>query len=144
MILLYALRYTAQSDYNIPYSPCLIRRNTRISSPDQLQPNQGRLNCSLALCHRQPSSCCSRSLWVWDVLDLCSFTLLDYFTSMSLLHWLLLQWIICKGEFVSHSLQLCMSVAPNSSIEEITETSEIIRPRILQPKYLSWRWRWRW
>lgn len=125
---LYALRHTTQSDYNIPYSLCLMRRNTRISSPDRLQPSQARLNCSPALCHRQPSSCCSRSLWVWDVLDLCSFHFAGLFykhVTATLVTVEVIQWITCKGEFVSHSLQLCMSVAPNSSIEEITETSEI-------------------
>lgn len=70
-----------------------------------------------------------------------AFTLLDYFTSMSLLHWLLLkgiEWITsCRGEFVRHSLQLCMSVAPDSSTEEIT--AEVTWQWILRPKYFIFR-----
>lgn len=94
---------------------CLTCRSTHISSPARSQPSQVSLTCSLTLCHRRPSSCCSRSLWVWDVLDLCRF----HFSGLFLKRVTALlvtveakQWITCRGEFVSLSRQLCMSVAP--------------------------------
>lgn len=100
-------------------------RNTHISSPDPSQPSPASLHCSPMLCHRQLSSSCSLSSWVWDVWDSCSFFtfLLDYFTSLSLLHRLLSRRY--SGSPAEESswatlLQLCMSVAPqNSSTEEI-------------------------
>ncbi len=66
-----------------------------------------------------------------------AFTLLDYFfkhVTAIMVTVEAIQWITCGGELVSLSLQLCMSVAPNSSTEEITadwgtETTEIMRQR---------------
>lgn len=106
----------------------LLWRNTHISSPDPSQPSPASLLCSLMLCHRQPPPSCSLSSWLWDVSDSCSFfTLAGLFykpvTAPSVTVETI-QWITCRGEFVSHSfatLHVCgpPTHTPNSSTEEI-------------------------
>lgn len=49
-----------------------------------------------------------------------AFMLLDYFYKHFTATLVTVEGIACRGEFVSHSLQLCMSVASYGSIEEIT------------------------
>lgn len=127
-------RCTTQSVCNTWYCLCLTCRNTHISSPDRLRPSQASLTCSLTPCHKQPSSGYSRSSWVWDVSDSCSF----HFAG------LLLQACHryignCWGNTVDHlqrggcePLFACLW-PPNSSIEE--NTPEVTWQWILQPKH---------